>query len=56
MTFCGLDLLDYSLAKTAITYEFMAGTIPEFLTKAIDIKNKHVWCCIINLIEDLKLL
>lgn len=56
MAYCNLVPLYNTLAKTAITDEAVAAIILIFLATWTNNKNKHLWCYIVDLMDNLELL
>ena len=54
MTPHALDLWYYTSAKTMATNEAIAVIMPMFVAKVTDIKNKHLWRYVVNLIDNLE--
>lgn len=48
------NLLYYTPAKTMATNEAFAATMLEFVAKATDNENKHLWCYAVYLIDNLE--
>lgn len=56
MLFYVLDPSYYTLAEIVVINKAIATTMSEFVVKATDNKNKHLWYYVVCLIEDLELL